>query len=136
MTLDAAGLEVLTEQDCLALLAEHPIKVGRVAFLHAGFPVVLPVNYRMDHGTAVFRTGLGTKLDSAASGSPLAFEVDHVDPQWREGWSVLLQGRGEEVVAPAELRKLHQLGIEPWSPGERSRYIRLRPERITGRRIV
>lgn len=136
MTVDTEGLEVLDEQVCLTLLAEHPVQVGRVAFVQAGFPVVLPVNYRVDRGAVVFRTGLGSKLDTAASGSPLAFEVDDLDPQWQEGWSVLVRGRAEEVVAPAEIVRMRGLGLQPWSPGERSRYVRLRPERITGRRIV
>lgn len=136
MAVDATGLEVLDPQQCLALVSEHPVKIGRVAFVQAGFPVVLPVNYRVDQGDVVFRTGLGTKLDIAASGSPISFEVDHVDGQWQEGWSVLFQGRGQEIVTPAELSRLRQLGLQPWSPGERSRYIRLKPERVTGRRIV
>lgn len=133
---DVAGLEVLDREACLTLVSEHPLKIGRVAFVQDGYPVVLPVNYRVDQGSIVFRTGLGSKLDSAAGGSPLAFEVDAVDAQWQEGWSVLAQGRGEEVVAPGELARLRTLGLQPWSPGERSRYIRLRPQRITGRRIV
>lgn len=136
VTVDAAGLEVLSEQVCLKLLGEHPLKVGRVAFVQHGYPVVLPVNYRVDRGAIVFRTGLGTKLDRAVSGSPLAFQVDEVDAQWQEGYSVLVQGRAEEVVAPADLSRVRALGLQPWSPGEHSRYIRLQPERVTGRRIV
>ena len=43
---DHAGLEILSFDRCLALLATVP--VGRVGFLADGEIVVLPVNYLMD----------------------------------------------------------------------------------------
>lgn len=136
MTAGTDRLEVLDATECLRLLTEHRLKIGRVAFVADGFPVVLPVNYRMDAGTIVFRTGLGGKLDAAVTGSPLAFEVDDVDEHWQEGWSVLVQGRAAEIVAPGEVVRVRQLGLRPWAEGERHRYIRLRPGGISGRRIL
>jgi Pyridoxamine 5'-phosphate oxidase len=52
-------LEELSLTECLALLTSH--RVGRVAVVVDGQPVILPVNYRTDDGTVVFRTDAGTK---------------------------------------------------------------------------
>lgn len=136
MPRDANGLVILERAECLRLLGEHRLRVGRVAFVDEGFPQVLPVNYLVDHGTVVFRTALGTKLDAAARGAPLSFEVDHLEPEWEEGWSVLVQGRGEEVTNPAELARLQRLPLRAWVPGERTRFVRIQPSKLTGRRIA
>ena len=136
MARDANGLVILSEEECLRLVGEHPVHVGRIAVVVEGYPLVLPVNYRLDHGTVVFRTSIGTKLDVAARGAPIGFEVDDLDPTWEEGWSVVIRGRGEEVTNPAELSRLQRLPLRPWGPGDRSRFVRIQPEHITGRRIA
>ena len=136
MARDANGLVILTEDECLRLLTEHPLHIGRVAVIVDGYPLILPVNYRIDHGTVVFRTSIGTKLDVAARGAPLGFEVDDLDPAWEEGWSVVIRGRGEEVTNPAEVSRLQRLPIRPWGPGDRSRFVRIQPEIMSGRRIA
>jgi uncharacterized protein len=137
MARDANGLVILSSDECLRLLNEHPVHVGRLAFTtEDGYPLVLPVNYRVDHGTVVFRTALGTKLDVVAKGIPVAFEVDELDSAWEEGWSVVIQGRAEEVTNPAEISRLQRLPIRPWGPGDRSRFVRIQPDKITGRRIA
>lgn len=136
MARDANGLLILTTDECLKLLNEHPTHVGRVAMVVDGYPLVLPVNYRMDHGTVVFRTSIGTKLDAAARNTPLAFEVDELDANWEEGWSVVIQGKGEEVVNPADIARLQRLPIHPWGSGDKSRYVRISTEKISGRRIA
>ncbi len=136
MARDANGLLILNNDECVKLLNEHPVHVGRVAMVIDGYPLVLPVNYRIDHGTVVFRTTIGTKLDAATRGAPLAFEVDDLDANWEEGWSVVVQGRGEEVVNPADVARLQRLPIHPWGSAEASRYVRIRPDKVTGRRIA
>src|SRR5499425_1507937 len=55
---DHAGLEILSFDRCLELLATVPI--GRVSFLADGEIVVLPVNYLMDGTDPVFRTARGS----------------------------------------------------------------------------
>jgi uncharacterized protein len=136
MARDANGLVILSEDECRRLVAEHPLHVGRVAFVLDGYPVVLPVNYRLDHGTVVFRTSIGSKLDAVARGAAVGFEVDELDPDWQEGWSVVIRGHGEEVTNPAEVARLQRLPLRPWGPGSRSRFVRIQPDMITGRRIA
>ncbi len=86
--IDHAGLEVLAGTECTRLLHDH--RVGRVAFLEAGEPWVLPVVYRLDGNRIAFRSAVGAKLDLAERGDPIAFEIDGWDEEARIGWSVLV----------------------------------------------
>ena len=45
MSLDTAGLRVLTRAECLHLL--RTVKVGRVAVSHRALPMILPVHFRV-----------------------------------------------------------------------------------------
>ncbi|MFP5309825.1 MAG: pyridoxamine 5'-phosphate oxidase family protein [Actinomycetes bacterium] len=131
---DHAGLEVLTLAECVALLEEG--YVGRLAFVDRGEPAILPVNYRTHHGSIVFRTAIGSKLDAAAVGRPAAFEVDGIDETYHSGWSVLLKGRLVEVDDASEVAALETLRLRPWAAAvERPYWVRLVPTEISGRRI-
>ncbi len=66
----------------------------------------------------------------------VAFEVDGVDEATRTGWSVLVRGEATEVTDPAELARLRQLPLSPWAPGAKTRYVRILPTVLTGRRIA
>jgi nitroimidazol reductase NimA-like FMN-containing flavoprotein (pyridoxamine 5'-phosphate oxidase superfamily) len=98
--------------------------------------VVFPVNYAVHEGAVVFRTDRGSKLDATAGGAPVAFEVDAVDEGSRTGWSVIVRGQAAEVVESADLERLRALPLYPWVPGAKSRYVRIRPSSVTGRRIA
>jgi hypothetical protein len=133
MMLTNEGLELLTEEECVTLLA--PGGVGRVGVTIAGLPVIMPVNYAYVDGEVVFRTGEGTKLNAATQRAVVAFEVDAFDAGSAAGWSVLVIGRSSVVTDPTELAHLDDYEITPWAGGLRNNYVRLRPELITGRRI-
>jgi uncharacterized protein len=51
----------------------------------------------------VFRTDHGTKLDRAARGEFVAFEVDEVVSNFRLGWSVVVRGHAKEITDEEEL---------------------------------
>jgi uncharacterized protein len=132
---DHRSLEALSRDECLRLLAEHPARVGRVAPA-AERPDILPVNYVVDDdGAVVFRTEEGKKLDAAARGKFVAFEVDTVDPGWRTGWSVLIRGWAQEITDPDDLARVRQLPLDSWAPGTKGHYVRITPEIISGRRL-
>jgi len=134
---DTRGGEVhwqeLTKSECFELLArEH---MGRVAVVDDRGPVVVPVNFVLDRHMVVFRTDEGTKLDAASRGSRVAFEIDGIDAVTHTGWSVLVRGEAVEVTDPAELARLRKLRLTPWAPGAKTRYVRILPTALTGRRI-
>jgi nitroimidazol reductase NimA-like FMN-containing flavoprotein (pyridoxamine 5'-phosphate oxidase superfamily) len=119
---------------CDELLAAS--EVGRIAFLHAGAPAILPINFRYHEGRIVFRTAVGSKLYAAGRGYPVAFEIDEWDAKRRTGWSVLVQGIASEVSDEAELAELFGLGLRPWADQvDRSNWVQIQPEDISGRRI-
>ncbi len=124
----STDLEELTREECLALLAVH--SVGRIAVIgDDNMPFVVPVNYRLNSETVVFRTDAGTKLE-ALQRHPVAFQIDAIDPLERSGWSVLVRGIAHEVT-PEELESVH---VEPWV-GPKARLIQVVPRSISGRRI-
>jgi uncharacterized protein len=129
---DHAGLEILPFDVCLRLLATVP--VGRVSFLSDGEIVVLPVNHVVDGQDPVFRTARGSKLSAAEGQDLVAFEADGYDERTRSGWSVLVNGRAEEVYQEAEIRRLSRLDLHPWVTAvERPFWVRIRPTSISGR---
>ena len=72
---------------------------------------------------------------SAAEGQNLvAFEADGYDERTRSGWSVLVNGRAEEIYEEAEIRRLSSLGLHPWVTAvDRPFWVRIRPTSISGR---
>src|SRR3974377_1661696 len=91
-------LEVLSNEECQRLLEGGVM--GRVGVTVSAIPEILPVNYTLLDGDIVFRTGRGTKLHSATSDAPIAFEVDEADPVTLSGWSVLVVGPPHEIPSP------------------------------------
>jgi hypothetical protein len=113
-----------------------PGGVGRVAVTTALGPAVFPVNFIMAGRTIVFRTSAGDVLAANGDG-PVAVEVDHLDEALAQGWSVLAQGNAHRVTDPAELDWVNKsAAVWPWAGGGRQAYVRVIPERITGRRIL
>ena len=125
-------LTELSVDECLRLLEQR--YVGRLACVRDGVPLLQPVNYVLHEGSIIVRLDYGALLDEI-HGAPAAFEVDDIDPAYHSGWSVVLQGRAEEVWQPHELEVLRQLPLRPWAPGDRDHYVRIQPRSISGRRI-
>lgn len=128
-----ARWQELTKCECFGLLARE--QLGRVTFVDDLGPMVLPVNFVLDRQMVVFRTDNGAKLDVARSGGRVAFEIDGIDAAAHTGWSVVVRGEAAEVTDPAELGRLRRLPLDPWPPGTKSRYVRILPAILTGRRI-
>jgi uncharacterized protein len=126
-------MEELDDTECRKLLAGRHL--GRLAIPDFGGPMIFPVNYVVDRDLVVFRTDPGSKLDAATERESVAFEVDATDEATRTGWSVVVRGSLAEITDPADLARLRALPLYPWAPGEMTRYVRVRPLSITGRRI-
>jgi nitroimidazol reductase NimA-like FMN-containing flavoprotein (pyridoxamine 5'-phosphate oxidase superfamily) len=128
------SLVVLTEDECLVLLGSHD--VGRIAFDVQDRVEILPVNYGIEGRIIVFRTDVGTKL-AAVRASPVAFEVDGWDPASGVGWSVVAQGRAEEITTNLgrAAEHLRWIPVHPAAPGHRWHWVAIKPAEITGRRF-
>jgi nitroimidazol reductase NimA-like FMN-containing flavoprotein (pyridoxamine 5'-phosphate oxidase superfamily) len=133
MAVDKSGLEVLSEGECFALLETAPI--GRVVYSDRALPVIVPVNFTIDGVDVVIRTGRRSRLATHAAGHVIAFEVDDIDAASRSGWSVVLTGFLHLVEDPRDVERLDRLGLRSWAPSAHDRYLRLRPDLVTGRRI-
>jgi uncharacterized protein len=123
----------MTAQECRARLAGST--VGRVAFCGRRGPQIYPVNYAVDDGDVVFRVAPYTNLGMEVVGSPVAFEVDDLDPESRSGWSVVVSGTAVAVDDPDDLTRLRRRGPEPWAQGQRQLVVRIASASVTGRQV-
>lgn len=129
-----ARVRELSRPECWDLVA--PGGVGRVGTTVDEGPVILPVNYMVDDGTVVIRTTAYGLLGRLGPASEVAFEVDRLDEAMRQGWSVLFVGGMERVDDPAEVAMLwRDRDPDPWVGGVRTLFLRIRPRRVTGRRV-
>lgn len=131
--------EVLDEAESLLLVSS--VGFGRLAYSGRYGLTVMPVNYKLHEGSILFRTAHNSPTDEdLRTGLPgaeyqVAFEVDHIDVDTREGWSVLIQGDAHHVDTEAERVSVLAAGLESWAGGEREHFLRIFPTRITGRRL-
>ena len=125
--------DILDETECFQLLAMSDL--GRFVVIVDRYPIVFPVNYVLDDGVITFRTAPGTKFDASLH-SNVAFEVDHVDPDRRGAWSVLVLGSVDRLGMTDEERdRVQRLEVHPLVPGDKPGWVRIVPDRITGRRL-
>ena len=135
LPLDHSGLGILTEQECLDRL--RTARVGRLAFIDHGEPMILPINHGLDRSDVVFRTAEGSKQIMADDGLPVAFEVDAFDTDRRTGWSVVVRGVARTVEDQAEIARLSVLGVWPYADMvERFHWVRISTTSLTGRLVV
>ena len=134
MEVDRNGLEVLSRDACLRLLATATL--GRVGVSSGALPSVLPVNFRFDGHQILIRTGVGTKLDAAVHNAVVAFEVDEIDPVAHTGWTLNFTGVARELTDAGELARAQVPPLARWAPGGEDRVIAISTELVSGRRIV
>ncbi|MEY2433096.1 MAG: uncharacterized protein QOC92_2821 [Acidimicrobiaceae bacterium] len=126
---ERTAMGALDVDECLVLLRWEV--VGRLAVAAPGeSPIVVPVNFVVENGTVVFRTGHGEKLNRL-NDQPISLQVDRFDWFRRIGWSVLVRGVAREIP----LDDIAHLDLQPWAPGEMPHAIRIEPTSITGRRL-
>jgi nitroimidazol reductase NimA-like FMN-containing flavoprotein (pyridoxamine 5'-phosphate oxidase superfamily) len=125
----------ITPERCMALLQTHT--VGRVAWQAADGPQILPVTYACLDRRIVFRTSPYGILSELIRPTDVGFEVDDLDQQEQTGWSVVLRGRAQAVAQPEDLVRLWTIhGLVPWASGVRNLFIRIEPQRVSGRLVA
>lgn len=127
------GTEILDDDACWALLGDSD--VGRLAVDNGGRPDIFPINYLVDDGSIVFRTGPGTKLAASALLHHVAFEIDGYHPQDRVAWSVVVKGRANQIERMQEVYAADDLPLFPWVASDKANFVRITADEVTGRRF-
>lgn len=127
-------VSILIEHGCWALLRSS--SVGRLAVAGPEGPDIFPLNYVVDHGTVVFRTGEGTKTRIITEDPRVAFEVDGFDAATGEAWSVVIKGLAESISDLYEGLDALTLPLAPQQAGAKHRFVRIVPADISGRRFA
>ncbi|EMY34745.1 pyridoxamine 5'-phosphate oxidase-like FMN-binding protein [Arthrobacter crystallopoietes BAB-32] len=127
------GIENLSSSECWELF--RSTDVGRLAVVVDGHPDLFPINYVVDHGSIVFRTARGTKLDAALSDAKVAFETDGYRPASNIAWSVVVKGPAERLSSIEDVLGSTLLPLFPWQAGEKNNFVRIVPDEVTGRRF-
>jgi len=138
MTRETHRIIELDEAQCRQLLATHPSRLGRVAFVEDGdpdWPTVLPVNYAVVDDAVFFRTFEGSKLYAALRRQRVAFEVDAIDEAWQDGWSVLAVG-SLDIERDAALAAAVDHDLASWAASEAEQLVRLDIDQLSGRRVI
>lgn len=116
------------------------VRLGRIVFTLEALPALRTATHIIDErGRLVFRTDGATTLAAIsgtdAGGSVVAYQADSFDAETLIGWSVAVVGRAEPVTAPDLVDRYRKL-CAPWVDSPADNLVRLRPELISGQRIV
>jgi len=123
--------EVKTEE-CWRLLAST--ELGRIATSAGASIDIFPVNYAVDGESIVFRTAPGTKLLELAINDHVAFEIDGHDDD--AAWSVIAKGVAERLERQSDMDAAEELGLTPWIPTLKYRWVRIHATEVSGRRFA
>lgn len=132
MWIDQRGSEILTVPEChrLLALAAKEDHIGRLAVNDGQTPLVVPLNFTFHDGNVRVLIGPG-RMSEIVPGALVAFEVDRVEPDHGQAWSVLVRGLAS-VPAPGAVLPGWP---EPWVPEPGHLALSIRPDRVTGRRF-
>lgn len=111
------------------------VSLGRIVFTQ---PAIRPVNHLVDGQAIIVRSHLGAAIVERAGhedGAVVCYEADSIDPERHTGWSVIATGMARLVRDPASIARYRQL-LEPWAAGQMDYVITIRPQIITGLRLV
>jgi nitroimidazol reductase NimA-like FMN-containing flavoprotein (pyridoxamine 5'-phosphate oxidase superfamily) len=133
VALDRNGLEVLTRDECLRLLGEK--SVGRLGLTVGALPTVIPVNYRLIGDRVYFRTSTSERIRAATNCAVVAFEVDAIDEERHDGWTVVVTGVTEPIEHRDNLERLEEIGVPQWTPADQPRLVSISTEVMAGRRL-
>lgn len=127
-------LEALSTEECMELLGQA--RIGRLAVTAGPGPLIFPVNYVVSEGIIVIATAEGTKVHEAPL-AHVAFEVDSIDEQTHEGWSVVVQGVANDISESIDALsvRLRDLPLTVWAAGRHDHRLTVEPRVVTGRRL-
>lgn len=119
----------LAPAECWDLVAAAPY--GRLAMSVFDDVDIVPVNAVLSSGDLYFRTAPGSKLAELSANPRVAYEVDGYDAE--TAFSVVVKGTAERLERQAEIDAADQLPLTPWIPTLKYRWVRIRPDSVSGR---
>lgn len=125
-------VEILSEARSWKLLEGSVL--GRLALCVDGNPELFPLNAYAADGKILFHTSPGTKLRELVVNDRAVFETDAFTS--RSGWSVVAKGRARVLTDAAEIAAAQASPLRAWIPTEKTAYVQLDVDEITGRRFV
>ena len=130
-----ADIIELTVDECLSLLETK--RIGRIGLTTEVGTQIFPLNYVLsDEQRIVFRTLPYGVIANHAHGADVAFEVDDLEEETENGWSVLALGRCNRIEDPTEVRMVRESeDPRPWAEGQRILYFAIDWKSLTGRQI-
>ena len=114
------------------------VSLGRIVFTWHAMPAIRPVNHLVEYEAIIIRSHLGSAIVARAAaddGAVVCYEADELDSVRHTGWSVIATGVARLVRDPAAITRYEQL-LEPWVAGQMDYIIAVRPQVITGIRLV
>lgn len=127
--MDTRQIELMA-WECTELLQTHT--VGRLCVIEQGYPIPIPINYRVDDGKdglhIVVRTAPRSVLGRYEGLASL--EVDDIDLDRRKAWSIIARGVLRRVTGSHDLPDPNPLLTEG-----RQQWITLTTSAISGRRF-
>jgi hypothetical protein len=126
-------LEEIDPAECAILMTAT--QLGRMAVVESGRPTIIVLNHLVLHGQVLFRVAEDSRLAELTDGAsvPVTYEVDSAFPVGHSGWSVIATGildrETDHLMITAARDQLNT-----WAGGRREVVLRLRIERLTGRR--
>jgi Pyridoxamine 5'-phosphate oxidase len=107
-------------------------------FTQRAMPAIRPVNHLVDDQAIIIRSHLGAAIVAHAAaddGVVVCCEADDLDPVLHAGWSVIATGLARLVRDPDAITR-YQQSLEPWVAGQMDYVIAIKPQIITGIRLV
>lgn len=132
-------VERMDDAESMELLRTE--RIGHLAYDSRYGPLALPLEYEVFEDSIVFLTyGPFFTEEDLRTGIARAeyhvhVEVDHLDPEAREGWMVVAAGAAHHVDDEAERAELAKVCLKPWVEGESDHMIRVKPVHVEGQRI-
>lgn len=132
-------VEALEEAECWRLIAAGG--VGRLAYSGRTGLAVIPVRYKLDNDSIVFRTPLDSATDedlrTGIQGAEyrVSFEIDQVSLDAREGWMVIIQGDAHHMDSEDDRLSAWPAAGGELSGNRREHFLRITPTSIAGRSL-
>jgi hypothetical protein len=135
MPLDGHGSDVVNEDECRTLLIRtgESGRVGRLAINREGAPYVIPVNFSVCEEMILVRLRPGFAAYNL-DGATVTFEIDHVEPYSKRGWSVEVEGPAR-LLTNEEAARIGRNDPHPLVMYPGTRVFSIRPDKISGRSL-